>query len=189
MKDDCAIHGIPCHLQTAAARRTLGEVLDRIQSAQPQDYAQLRRFVRKVVPLAPEETEDGTMGQWKEEKPPEYDETNWNEYDASGGTPGILYVKEDLSRPELVAIMAHELGHACTTPDDLKARGSILEDLWTSELTALWYAVERWGFRREMNIIRPKLNRLHHGPWPGDEFDTGQGKFIIGKDYICRKRD
>ncbi len=179
------IRSIPCSLQTAAARRTLGKVLDRIRLAQPVDFARLLRVVREVIPLAPEETADGTTGEWKADKPRDDDPATWvYGYEA---TPGLLSVDEKLPRLELVAVLAHELGHACTVSEDLEARGSMLEDEWVSELTALWYAVERWGFQAEMNAIRPKLNRLHHGPWPGEEFETEQGKFIIGKDYVCRK--
>jgi hypothetical protein len=183
MKSRC-IHGIPCRLHTAA-QRTLREVLDRIQSAQPVDYGRLVRVVREVVPLPPEETEDGTMGGWKADEPRDDDAATW-EY-GFGETPGILYVNEDLPLPELVATMAHELGHACTVREDLEARGSELEGEWTSELTAHWYAVTRWGFGAEIEPLRDRLDRRHHGPWPGETFSTGQGEFFIGEDYVCRK--
>ncbi len=179
------IRSIPCGLQIATARRTLGQVLDRIRVAQPIDYDRLRRVVREVIPLSPEEPADGTTGEWKAEKPRYYHPDTWAY--GSEETTGLLYVDEKLPRLELVAVLAHELGHACTVSEDVEARGSMLEDEWASELTALWYAVERWGFRSETNAIRPKLNRLHHGPWPGEEFETEQGKFIIGKDYVCRE--
>jgi hypothetical protein len=54
-------------------------------------------------------------------------------------TSGILYVNEHRPLIELVAMFAHELGHACTVPKNLKSRGRCLEDEWASELTALWY--------------------------------------------------
>jgi len=184
MKSRC-INDIPCRLHIAA-QRTLREVLDRILLAQPVDYERLVRVVREVVPLSPEETKDGTVGEWKADEPRDDDAATW-EY-GFGETPGILYVDEDLPPLKLVAIMAHELGHACTVPEDREARGLGLEDEWASELTADWYAVKRWRFDAEIKPLRDWLDPQHHGSWPGEKLSTGQGEFFIDEDYVCRKR-
>src|SRR5690242_11873857 len=65
--DHSSIHGIECRRLGDAARLALEEVLARIRSAQPEDYQRLLRVVKEVVPLSPEETEDGTQGEWKAE--------------------------------------------------------------------------------------------------------------------------
>jgi hypothetical protein len=178
------IRGIPCRLQTTDARRTLGDVLDRIRSAQPEDYERLLGVVSEVAPLSVEETADGTLGEWKADKETD-DQATWCY--AKGETPGIIYVKEQLSRRKLVAIMAHELGHACTTDEDIEERGSWLEDEWASELTADWYADKRWGFGAELKSIRKRRDRMHHGAGPGESFSTEHGEFRIDEDYVCHR--
>jgi hypothetical protein len=132
------------------------------------------------------EAEDGTGGEWKPDKQPDYDETNWYEYAPSGRTQGILCIDENAPEHELVAKLAHELGHACTTQDDLDARQSP-EDEWASEWAADWYAVKRWGFGAEIESIRDNRDRLHHGPSPGKPFSTETGDYFLDEDYICHK--
>jgi hypothetical protein len=87
------IRGIPYRLRTAPARRALGEALDRIRTAQPQDDERLVQVVREVVPLSSEEAEVGTLGEWKADRETE-DPATWGYgYEP---TPGIMCVNEDL---------------------------------------------------------------------------------------------
>jgi hypothetical protein len=181
------IHGIPCSLRTAIARDTLSEVLDRIRLAQPDDYERLRRVVRDVIPLSPEETQDGSdLGEWKMDKAQDDDPKTWG-YGCGDETPGIMYVNEGLPRRKLVPTMAHELGHACTVKDDLEARGDLPYEEWASELTADWYADKRWGFGAEIDSVRGESRLMHHGPAPGQRFSLEQIEFELGKDYVCRR--
>jgi hypothetical protein len=182
-----SIPDIPCRLRSAAARDALKSVLDTIRSAQPEDYLRLLRVVKEVVPLAPEETEDGTMGEWKQDLADD-DPATWDY--GVGETPGVLYIDESHTPTELIAILAHELGHACTVVEDREAREAP-SDEWASEATADWYAVRRWDFGTEMEVRREGRDRLHHGPWPGETVEAGKEKvkFILGEDYVFRKVD
>jgi hypothetical protein len=83
-----------------------------------------------------------------------------------GYGPGTLYVAEH--HPDLIATVAHELGHAATRWEDTTRRGGP-SDEWKSELAADWYAY-RWGFGRAIARGRKTRAWLHHLGGPGFRF-------------------
>jgi hypothetical protein len=175
------VRGVPCDLQNDEARLILGEVLDRIQAAQPDDFDRIRRVVREVRPLTDKHKEDGTMGEWFEDK--ESDDVSAWGYGCGLETPGVLCVDEELPRTEFIAVLAHELGHACVVGDDLENRGDCPEDEWCEEATASWYPVKRWGFRAELESTRSTWDTMHGGPWPGETATVGGTTYLVDEDF------
>lgn len=157
------VEGIRCSLRTSEARNGTRMVLQQIRSRFPKDYERLKARVREICPLPTEETEDGTLGEWKEIpglEVPE-DRSTW------GRVEGVLYVK-DGKGDHLIPTIAHELGHACTRWRDLERRGAVPFDEWRSEMTADWYAY-KWGFGKQTAKARKSRAWRHHGPPPGSE--------------------
>jgi hypothetical protein len=117
------------------------------------------------------------MGQWIADEPSEDDKTTW----AYGidAAPGKLLLAEDFDTPEYaIAAIAQEFGHACTRFQDLERRGAHINDEWTSELAADWYACKKWGFAREIRQTR-KVSR----PEPSRPFQA-RGKFRVCKPSV-----
>jgi hypothetical protein len=158
--------------------------MNRIQLAQQEDDDRLLRVVREIAPLLPEETNDGTQGEWRKELPRDDDPETWDY--GFGETPGILVVNENVAQTALTGLLAHELRHVCTVQEDLKKRGPI-EDEWASELTADWYAVVRWSFRAEVEAIRANSDLLHHGPSIGERVSTEVGVFWIDDNFVAHR--
>ncbi len=174
--------GIPCSLKTAEARQALETVLARIQERHPKDLERLVGAVESVEPITG--ADDGTQGQWVARKPTEAYGHPSLEWGYTVPAPGVLYVRED--DKHLVAVIAHELGHACSVKEDLQRRGQLLKDGWASELAADWYAY-RWGFGREIARLRPHRDRKHHLVGPGQEYEEDRGgttyRFRVSRNF------
>jgi len=82
--------------------------------------------------------------------------------------------------PEFVVIaaIAHELGHACTTQEDFEKRKRIIDDEWASESCADYYAY-RWGFGREIRRHNKTRYVRHHGGLPGDIITVGIDDIVL----------
>ena len=103
-----------------------------------------------------------------------------------------MYVLEDQPPASLVAVVAHELGHACTMFSDLWRRfapGTPLDDGWAREFAADWYAY-KWGFGRALARHRKERDWMHHGPGPGQtftqEFDGVEYAFRVTRSFVVR---
>jgi hypothetical protein len=170
------ILGIPCFLESAEAREAVRVVLEQIRERCPEDFSTLKSVVQKIVPLPPEETaSDGTLGHWVRYSPTGEPILVGLPFDEPG--PGELRIAE--VQEHLVANIAHELGHACTTSEDVEKRGEMPEDEWASELTADWYADKKWGFGAQIEEARPTRPLNHHGPAPGDKFTIELPKGVV----------
>jgi hypothetical protein len=177
------ILGVPCELSSSTARRALFHVLRTIRTKSPKDWKQIRLIVTKVASLNPEQKADGTMGWWRRLEPVTSMPETWDFGDL--GTPGVLYVDDTLDFVDLVPNIAHELGHACTTDDDLAETGGPDDPEWTSELTADRYAY-RWGFGPAIGRRRKHRDSGHHGFAPGTEFTYGSVNWQVTRGLCFR---
>lgn len=193
---DTTIHGIPCRLQCPEMRAAVVAVLDRIRDRFPDDHAILLRLVDGIDPLTADEAADGTLGWWKPRRFGTFPERQaWlldNGFDEWDGTrrPGTILLLDEPHKHTL-ATVAHELGHAVTTDDDLHDRGECPSDKWASELTADFHAT-RWGYAAEIAAHRPHRDWRHHCVGPGEWFedqlaDGLMHRFEVDSDYVARE--
>jgi len=177
--------GIPCSLKTTGARQALETVLARIQERRPKDFERLVGAVESVEPITG--ADDGTQGEWVSREPTETFGHPSLEWGHTVPAPGVLYVREDCEH--LVAVIVHELGHACSMEKDLQRRGQCLSDEWASELTADWYAY-KWGFGQDIARHRPHRDKWHHLAAPGQEYEVGRGgttyRFKLSRNFVVR---
>lgn len=170
------IMGVPCRLRTVRARKAVAQVLRQIRLRYPGDFERLHRKVLRIVPLSQRKQHGGTQGEWVKNEVKLSPEEQWQGVrqrdpivlDALDGyPPGVIYLAE--ADTNLIALVAHELGHAATRSEDIKRRGDFSSDEWAHELAADWYAY-RWGFGRE--IARDRKTRYvgHHLSGPNTRF-------------------
>jgi hypothetical protein len=69
-------------------------------------------------------------------------------------------------REKLVEVLVHELGHAASTPEDVRVRSGLGGE-WGSKLAADHHAA-KWGFGPLMASMRPQRDVEHHGHAPGE---------------------
>lgn len=183
------IVGIPCSIDSSSIRTAIEAVLSAVQKRKPKDYARLRERVRGIQWL-PVEEECLTVGRWHRVL---YEKTVKWPTDPEQ-ISGIVYLSMSLSNdPEWkrVAVVAHELGHACTTKRD-RHRRRLRDEAWESELCADYYAY-RWGFGRETRrsmACRPAT--YHHftnsyGGGPGFKFEFMGRRYRITRNFVCRE--
>ena len=160
------ICGIRVQIKNKRLRKAIRDVLLAIQERRPKDLTRLRSQVRAIVPLSDEEAADGTSGEWKP-TPVDPADFPWGmiPYELEMRPPGEVAVWEGLEESQLVATLAHEFGHACTTSDVLERRNAT-SDEWASELAADWYAY-KWGFGRQIARARKGRDHVHHCAGPG----------------------
>src|ERR1043166_8580222 len=104
------VRGVPCYLRTSRTRRVIGLVLDRICQKSPNDFLDLQKLVRKIVPITQPQQKDGTRAEWKADIPAANDPTTWRR--GIDRSPGILFLAEDFgTESNVVATVAHEFGH------------------------------------------------------------------------------
>ena len=174
------ILGIPCSLKTPDGRRAVRIALQRIRERFPHDFARLKERIRDIKPISRRQAADDTVGEWKRLRP-------HADPFRPGANDGVLWLLEQ--HDNLIASVAHELGHACTRYEDLERRGAC-SDEWRSELAADWYAY-RWGFGREIARDRKSRVWLHHGPAPGTEdtveSDDGQeNTYFVTRNFVVQ---
>src|ERR1043165_3537291 len=132
------VHGIPCRLRNQRSRRVVARVLRQIKEKFPKDFARLKSLVYAVIPVPDHDSPD-TMGRWLPvaittpgQSPVLIDYSingvvgDWDEISS-----GFVQIREDncVSDSSLTAIVAHELGHACSTSADIKRRQAPI-DVW-----------------------------------------------------------
>ncbi len=144
-------------------RRVVTYVMDRIKETNPDDHRVLEEFVLSVD--VTDFSDDAAMGEWKPSREPTFEEIRADVRVADGIFFGKVLLAPDISEEKLVAIVAHEFGHAATTDDDLIDVGGP-SDAWRSELAADRKAIG-WGFKTEILSHRETVDRLHHavGEW------------------------
>jgi hypothetical protein len=150
--------GIPTRVRKAATRRTLRQVLTRIKARRPADYVRILARVREIIPVPDPEV---AMGRWRPDDGDDLDQ------------PGVLEIYEDVDPDDLLPVLAHELGHVCTTEAVFKRRRAI-DWLWGFEMAANWFAC-RWGFGRELRRMMRLQHWTHHCVPPGKCFETSGG--------------
>jgi hypothetical protein len=146
-----------------ALRQTLSQIRDR----HPRDFGRVQALVREILPLPAAEEAEGTIGRWEPSPPRADDPATWDW--GTGDTPGVLFLSESAHVLNPVALVAHELGHACTTLEDRDRRGACWTAEWAEELAADWYAY-KWGFGRIIARNRRYRNWMHHGAAPRSTF-------------------
>lgn len=142
--------GIPCQLDGTSVCHAIDTTLKRIRNQRPSDFVLIRSLVRSFVPLKP--GEDGTIAEVLDRSSYEF------------RAPCRVALSDESS----VDVIAHELGHVCTSEEEFWQRGAPSDEL-ASELSADQYAY-RWGFGRDIAKTRKTRNWLHHGVGPGKTF-------------------
>ena len=165
-----SIFGIPCGIRSKQMQQGIRIVLRQVRERSPEDFKRLRQRILRLAPLA-KDYEDNAAGKWT---PPRKMTAKW-EYPGAW-SQGVVRLQE--ASPHKIALVAHELGHACTTELDYERLGGGFDVEWETELLADKYGY-KWGFGRQISQDR-KLNRslLHHGPAPGTVFTVENGQSI-----------
>lgn len=151
-----AIYGIPCSLRSRRLRGAIRLVLGRIRRRAAEDFERIRARVREFTLLPEPLQAQGFAGMWKPDG-------SWGEFFTARGLIALT------DRPgNLMAIVAHELGHACTHKEDAERRAVTLPgSRWAIEMCTNYYAY-KWGFGRHMARARKAQDGLHRGPAPGE---------------------
>ncbi len=144
-------------------RRVVTSVMNRIKETDPDDHRILEEFVELVDVTG--FSNEADRGEWKPTREPTIEEIRADVRVADGIFFGNVFLAPDIPEEKLVAIVAHEFGHAATTDDDLIDVGGP-SDEWRSELAADRKAIG-WGFKTEIMSHRETVDRLHHavGEW------------------------
>jgi hypothetical protein len=137
-------------------------VLRQIASRAPKDLARLRGRVRRFAPLPRSERRRRIPGRFFQHS---------HDFES----PGVVQI--DASNPALVALVAHELGHACTREEQFDRRTPDNDEEWASEMCADYYAY-KWGFGRAIAARRRRRELAHHGPTPRQEFTLESGEDV-----------
>lgn len=171
MKRQPPVLDIPVTVKSRQLRATIGRVLRQIKRRCPEDFARLKSRVLAIIPLPEEIADDGTRGFWNTCQF-ETEGFSWGAscWDAEPSDAGEIAIWEALDEGIQTGVLAHELGHACSTPADLARRRAPAHE-WASELAADWYAY-RWGFGRDIACNRRHRNVVHHAVGPGQVIDV-----------------
>ena len=179
------IEGIPCYLTEPTTRHAIRAVLRQIGEGFPQDLAKVKAGVRAFVALPDVEAAAGTMGEYKVDDPGEDPASRFQV------GPGVVMLSRTAypALQDAIATVAHELGHAATTFDDVRRRGAFDTAEFASEAAADWYAY-RWGFGRAIATHRRLRDFGHHGPAPGStysvELPEGTYRYRVSRKFVCR---
>jgi hypothetical protein len=159
------IDGIRCTVKSPDVRRAVRVVLEQIRKRAPDDFARLRKRVRGFVPL-PTAAGTGAQAIWR----PAGRARAGRRLDPNA--TGTIKISETCTAA--VAIVAHQLGHACTRREDFDPRCASAggDAAVADELCADYYAY-RWGFGRDVSKARRDGHMAHHAPPPQSEFALG----------------
>ena len=152
-------------------------LLQQIRQRAPDDFTHLQNLVSGFAPLR--------NSQLERVRASFEGHGNYPELDFSA--PGEVRIREGVA--DAVAVVAHELGHACTRGDDFKDRlDNPLGESCALELCANRYAF-KWGF--EEQITQADRDVLHQGPLPGGELTEGPdpesgvvNRYRVTRDFI-----
>lgn len=156
------IYGIRCTITDSLLRDALYVVLGTVREQHPDDFARLRRRVKRLAVLP--RSVKNARGRWR----------------ARRGVILLSPIAEDL-----LAVVAHELGHACTTAEDMAKRKVAGRD-WAIELSADSYVL-KWGLGQSLDQIRPYRNAQHHGPAPGATVRLNGCQYRLTRQLLFRR--
>ncbi len=178
------IHEIPCDLKSSKVCSAFKRVLNRIKRNFPKDYERIKSRLRKFTPLKESEMVDGTQGHWVSVPVGEATwYTNRKFFGDPDNDPGEIRFPDFYSK-NLIANIAHELGHVCVREEDRKRRLKTItkNSEWAEEMSADYYALT-WGYRKEIELSRKGRDFGHHGPLPGTIVDG----YLVTKNMFFRK--
>lgn len=161
-------------LKNPNARKTVAAVWRHLRAHFAEDARLLFRIIKEITPLSDYANDGGTNGQWFLFPFQDFGEQA-TFYRMNGGEHGQGYGRMELLDDNQLTpdIVAHEMGHAFTSEDDLYKRNG--PDEWASEAAADMHAV-RWGLltcesirRRHAAAVAAEAGNcwMHHGPPPG----------------------
>ena len=173
----------PCSIAAPELCEKIEDVLRAVRLF-PRDYVRLVARVVRFGTLTRAERTDGTQGWWKRLPArkvlhPVYGEV-WEDDDQRSG---VITLAPDVDR----GTVAHELGHAAATEDDL-ARRHAPDDEWASELAADYYAY-KWGFGRDVASHRHTRRFAHHCAGPGQLISLGDQWFRVSRRFVMHPTD
>lgn len=181
------VKGFACRISDASVVQAIHDVLSRIKERRPQDYARLQKRVVRFERLPIRDVKNGVRGRCKSLAVPKRlvvaaerrVERAENVEDLSramlqreqlGETHKrcVVQIETNIkSSSNMVGIIAHELGHAAGTREDVDNRGGGPRgEEWAHEAVADMYAY-RWGFAREIRRTEKSREWTHHGILPG----------------------
>ena len=163
------IMGIAVHICDRGFRGLLGAVLDQIHARCHGDLGRIRSRVMRIEEMRPEEMPSHALAYFGRPDRPL----------AAAAEPYIRVSRAliDGPRAALVGVLAHELGHAVSTPEDVEVRSGLGRE-WGSELAADHHAA-RWGFGRLIASRRSGRCAAHHGPMPGEKVVVAFGEYRV----------
>ena len=150
------IYGIPSSLKSRRLRGAIRLVLARIRRRAPEDFERIWARVREFTVLPEPLEAQGFAGRW-------IPDGSWGELFTARG---LIALTDRPGNP--MAIVAHELGHACTRKEDAERRAVTLPgSRWAIEMCADYYAY-KWGFGRHIARARKAQDRQLRSPAPGE---------------------
>ena len=109
----------------------------------------------------------------------------WESSDRDVNGPGTVLVRSkwlngrQISEKPFMAILAHELGHACGTMDEIRSR-NMPDNSWAEETVADMY-VYKWGFA---GLIKGKKNAgMSGGLKPGRQEVINGTTYVLSSDF------
>jgi len=171
--------GIACSIDDGAdICAAIDTVVTAIRDKHSEDFVRLRDRVRHFELLTTAECEEGTMGEWRVTGMPRMVTTPWGgeEPEDQDQRRGVVLVNP--ATVDLIATVAHELGHVMATDDDMYERHAP-SDEWASEATADYHAF-RWGFEAAIRTHGIVRDRIHHPCLPGDPPEAAGGYHTPG---------
>ena len=191
------IEGIPVDIANPEVRRGIRTVLTTI-SRFPRDWGRIRRRVREIRYFAPEDDQPDTLGQWVVDEEELRRLSHQQSAPGTWGRPAgqipaygrIMLTRRPIRHTEhLVAIVAHECGHAATRERDFQKRDGYSGE-WASELCADFYAF-KWGFEAELRKAFTRRPLNHYCGFPGETLEVGHGddvqRFRVDKRFYLRE--
>ena len=167
------IYGIDCSkIKDEAIIEKIGLFLSGIKEKHPKDLETIIEKVKHIKPVTKKERKKGWMGSWESAK-----ET--------------VCISNELKDSEFtIGILAHELGHVCTTENDKKRR-KCPDAEWESEAVADWYAC-KWGCRKIIRKLQKTSYKFtHHGCPLGKQVESIMGDFkytfTISKNFVYKR--
>ncbi len=158
----------------------------------PEDFRRLRWRVLDFRWLLEEEVEDGNEGHFDAKKPSELppeaeepayriiDEHNW---------PGEIKLFRELTGSRLIAIVAHELGHAATRSEDTQRRlrrNEFPYRRWIDDACANKYAF-KWGFSKQIRKEQKSRDPNRSMVLPGHTIPSDGDVYKMTPNFYLRK--
>lgn len=182
----------PCKLQNPVARKIVSHVCRHLRKNFPNDARILTIIVQGIKPFNKQEPTYGKTGRWNTIYLKYLDEARaWLEkVGGHGRWPGIIKLQDNDGLT--IGTVAHELGHAFTSDDEIKSRCAPTYD-WANEVAADMHAM-RWGLltckdiqRRNINNTGSRRSKFHYDLPPGAECVIYGQPYRMTKDFIFER--